>query len=106
MNVTKLFIDIDSLLTGKPDDAASTAQQQRHKLADPVDLFACDGYYLSDGGYSRLIAQEGDEDPSDCKLYLSGVSRDAVKARWNDRDVIIIRRQIETVLSAAVKASL
>ena len=48
-----------------------------------------DAYYLSDGGYSRLMfLEEGD-------VRLSSVSREAVARKWNDPAVDDARRAVE-----------
>jgi hypothetical protein len=100
--LAEAVIVLDMALTGRREaDARQAARSQARLLADPIGFaISSDGYYLSDGGYSRLLADE------EGNLRLSGVSRDAVKGRWRDPDVREIAGRVEDSLRAAIAAEL
>lgn len=86
---------LDHLLTGRPLAQTRHMARQQQRLLDPLELlFDNDAYYLSDGGYSRVLVN------ADSQLALSGVSRSAVKERWNDPAVQHIVGQINLILTA------
>ncbi len=72
---------LDAALTGNRwREVEQMARQQARLLEDPTHFAAMsDAYYLSDGGYSRLI-WVWQEEPE--RLGLSGVSRQEVKDAW------------------------
>jgi hypothetical protein len=90
-----LLPELDHLLTGNPLAQSRQMARQQQRLLDPLELLTDnDAYYLSDGGYSRVLVN------ADSRLALSGVSRTAVKQRWNDAAVQHIVRQIDLILTA------
>lgn len=94
-----LMVELDHLLTGRNQKETSLTAARQRAVLDPEALMTTpDGYYLSDGGYSRIRA-----DDSTGELLLSGVSRDQVKGRWNDADVIALRTQIEDELKQVLR---
>ena len=97
--LAELLPQLDHLLTGRPmTEVAHTARHQP-ALFDPLELLlSSDGYYLSDGGYSRVLVQH--ERIPYGTLALSGVSRAAVKARWHDAAVQHVVQQINAILQA------
>jgi hypothetical protein len=84
-------IRLDMLLTGKSQgDAERTARNQARLLTSPEPFLTTnDAYYLSDGGYSRVKANE-----ETGRLALLSQSRAEVKARWTQPEV---RRAIQAV---------
>jgi hypothetical protein len=99
------MIALDGILTGKPETtAAQTARHQDKFFADPATLLgsgSSDGYYLSDGGYSRLVF-----DPEHLLFRLSSVSRDEVKARWRDEPAAKAAAQAATDAARAALGAL
>jgi len=101
-DLRELVIQLDCLLTGKPRrDAEQTARHQAHLFTDAVTFILdvqSNSYYLSDGGYSRLVCNE------DQGIYgVSFVSTDAVKARWNEPEVQIIVTAANVILLTAIQ---
>jgi hypothetical protein len=90
-----LLPQLDHLLTGNPMAKTIAMARQQPNLLDPLELIMDnDAYYLSDGGYSRVLVR-------DVALGLSGVSRAEVKARWHDPAVQHVVQQINLILRAA-----
>lgn len=89
-----VMIALDMALTGKPEkDAAHMARNQSAFFENPERFLESGGYYLSDGGYSRVFF-----DPDTEAFRLSGVSRDQVKARWLEADVqVLVTRAAQTL---------
>jgi len=69
--------DLDVALTDRAFEAAS----QYHHYPDTPDKWFAQGgeWYLSDGGYSRVVYSE-----ETGRLFLTSNSRDQVKARWDE----------------------
>ena len=58
-------------------------------------------YYLSDGGFSRVvISRRGYDD--DGMLFLTSNSTDKVKSRWDDQESVMLREAIENARQAFV----
>jgi hypothetical protein len=75
----ELLIQIDCIVTGRPaKDAEHTARNQVSYFEDTIKFLTSGEYYLSDGGYSRLMLDELAGD-----FRLSSNSRDQVKAVWH-----------------------
>jgi hypothetical protein len=94
-----LVVRLDGLLTGRPVEAARNAQQRSYLFADPITFvmeIGQDAYYLADGGYSRLMADE------EGVRGLSSVSRQEVKDRWHDPDVQKIVQDLDQLLRDAI----
>jgi hypothetical protein len=99
-DLRELIVALDTLLVGKAKDAVRAAAAQAH-LLDPIGFITMsDGYYLSDGGYSRLVFSEARR-----ALALSSVSRGEVKARWPNTDVQAIVRRIDDLLGTVLAAA-
>jgi hypothetical protein len=94
----EVMISLDRVLTGKDEDAAAhMARHQDGFFTDPTRFLESDGYYLSDGGYSRVFY-----DPESERFRLSSVSRDAVKARWREADAQAIVAQASELVTAVL----
>jgi hypothetical protein len=95
-SLREVMIALDVALTGKPEkDAAHMARNQNAFFDNPERFLESGGYYLSDGGYSRVFF-----DPDTETFRLSGISRDQVKARWHEADVKdIAARAAETLIA-------
>lgn len=95
-SLREVMIALDTALTGKSEkDAAHMALNQSAFFDNPERFLESGGYYLSDGGYSRVFF-----DPDTETFRLSGVSRDQVKARWHEADVqVIAARATETLIA-------
>jgi hypothetical protein len=73
----KLFLDLDVVLTGNPP---ARVVSHYHHFPKDVTEWAEKGFepwYLSDGGYSRVLWSMDTG-----KLYLTGDSRNKVKVNW------------------------
>jgi hypothetical protein len=89
-----LVARLDSLLTGRPEtETLVTANRQQHLLDPEAFLTMSDAYYLSDGGYSRILA-----DDETGRLRLSGVSRREVAEMWDTVAVRDARARVEAIL--------
>ena len=83
----KKFAYLDQLLT---NSEPRTAEQQAYQYKDKFDFSNEDNvfevlfnnfiYYLSDGGYSRIVIND------DGTLRLTYNSTDRVKSKWDDPD--------------------
>lgn len=95
-----LFIRMDCILTGKPEqDAVHMARNQSHFFDDPSSFLSSSGeYYLSDGGYSRLIFSEVSEE-----FRLTSNSRNAVKQVWQTRVVKNLAEEAARILIASLQ---
>lgn len=94
LTLENLVVSLDHLLTGKDEiETARTAAQQRRHLNAEAFLTMNDAYYLSDGGYSRIKADE-----ETGRLVLSGVSRQDVIQKWHDPAVQAVKLRIEALL--------
>ncbi len=96
-DLREFVIRLDSLLTGKGDDARRNAAQQHYFFTDVptfVERLMTGSYYLSDGGYSRLV---GDDERG--IVGLASVSRDQVKARWDDLEVQSLVSEVNSILT-------
>ncbi len=71
---------LDAFLTGK--DSRTVAQTYRNAANKTPAQWADmrDAYYLSDGGYSRIVCRLDDDDVP--HLFLTSNSLDGPKARW------------------------
>lgn len=79
-DLKETMVALDRILTGKDEGAARhMARSQEHFFAEPSRFLESGGYYLSDGGYSRVFFH-----PEALEFRLDSVSRDAVKARWSE----------------------
>ena len=75
MTFKELIMELDQILTSKTQ--AEVEHTFRNSGANTLEEFACGTiYYLSDGGYSRILINIYDE------LILAGESRKEVKAQW------------------------
>lgn len=84
MTIRAAMIALDRALTGRPEqDATQTANNQSAFFDDPAHFLESGGYYLSDGGYSRVVF-----DPVSFVFRLSSVSRDEVKRRWSEDPIV------------------
>ena len=107
MNLEDLIIKIDIALTGRSEhEAKSTASRQRHLIEDPA-LFSeiSDAYYLSDGGYSRILWNHYGETAGEYGQFsLSSVSTEKAKDKWhNDPDVQNLKKEIQGLVESAIK---
>lgn len=94
--IRDLLISLDRALTGKDETtAAHAARNQDSFFTDPTRFLESGGYYLSDGGYSRVFY-----DPESESFQLSSVSRDEVKARWREADVQAIATRAGKMVTA------
>lgn len=92
--LANLLPQLDHLLTGKSMSEVMHTARQQQRLLDPLELLVDDdAYYLSDGGYSRVLVHY-------TEMKLSGVSRAEVKARWHDPAVQSLVQQINAILRA------
>ena len=86
--IRDLMIQLDMALTGKARHVAEhTASGQGF---DPVEHRI---YYLSDGGYSRVVVND------DCQLSLTSSSLDRVKQAWSQPDVQTLIAAISNALA-------
>ena len=67
------------------------------RFTKTIEEFLCDDstYYLSDGGYTRVYWSDATE-PG--RLCLDGVSLDRPKTMWSDPGVLLLRREIESLI--------
>jgi hypothetical protein len=92
------MVALDMALTGRSEpDCVHMAHGQAAMFEEPERFLASDGYYLSDGGYSRVLF---DEEAG--TFRLSQVSRDAVKARWS-LEIEALAAHAGSVLLAALQ---
>lgn len=96
-DLKELVVRLDTLLVGKPEAAEQAARQQAHRLSDPVSFAVGGEYYLSDGGYSRIVFHE-----LSGRLSLTSNSRDAVKAQWDVQEVQDAVVAIESIVRNAI----
>jgi len=84
---------LDAALTGKPwADVLHTARSQN---VEPLDVLGRE-YYLSDGGYSRVVISD-----ETLRLFLTSNSLDRPRANWiNCRELIA---DVERDVAAAVE---
>jgi len=100
-NFQEAVIALDAALTGSSHETA--ALQLRclgHQIVrefTPRQFRRGDAYYMSDGGYSRLIC-----DPDDGSVFLSFVSLDRVKAKWDECSELV--KAVEVFTKAATAA--
>ncbi len=83
---------LDQALTGKDERWIKNQLHHRFGLSAEV-LILGDMYYLSDGGYSRVVWDQESE-----RLFLASESRAEVKARWGQCGETI--GEAEAILSA------
>jgi len=86
---------LDSVLTGKSWQTVTLkAWHYRDKFKDPEYLFSfvygSDIYYLSDGGYSRVVV-----DNQSGKLFPTSNSLDRVKNNWKTDEAQVVIKDIE-----------
>ena len=73
---------LDAALTGKSIEEVH--QQLHHKVRSLREWYMECLWYLSDGGYSRVVLSvESLEDSKKVCIFLASESRDEVKARWD-----------------------
>ncbi|MGY3581537.1 hypothetical protein ACVIGB_000391 [Bradyrhizobium sp. USDA 4341] len=95
----ELLIRIDCTLTGRPvSDAAHMAHNQASFFEDLTKFVTSREYYLSDGGYSRLLFDEIEE-----KFRLSSNSRDQIKAVWKSGAVEDLVAEAAQILMTRLK---
>jgi len=96
-----LIIRLDMLLTGKTrEQAEHTARTSSRDLADPLS-FIMDGdseYYLSDGGYSRLVVTE------EGKTWVTSNSLQRVKDAWGTPEAQALASAIGRAVAASVES--
>lgn len=83
---------LDQALTGKDERWIKSQLHHRFGL-DAEGLILGDMYYLSDGGYSRVVWN-----PESERLFLASESRAEVKEKWSQCGEAI--RDAEAILSA------
>lgn len=86
---------LDSVLTGKNwQTVTQQAWHYRDKFKDPEYMFSfvygSDIYYLSDGGYSRVVV-----DDQSGKLFPTSNSLDRVKNNWKTDEAQVVIKDIE-----------
>lgn len=95
-----LLVRMDCILTGRPEkDAMHMARNQAHFFDDPTTFLSSSReYYLSDGGYSRLIFDELAEG-----FRLTSNSRDPVKQVWQAGTVKDLAEEAARILIASLQ---
>lgn len=88
---------LDTALTGHALPA--TSGKFKARSASTEDLVFGDIYYLSDGGYSRIVFILEAH-----RLVLCSEPRPEVKAKWDDPVVAVYRQIIEDVLTDYVSS--
>jgi len=95
----ELFIRLDMALTGKErTQAERTASHSRHVLTDPITYVTSNEreYYLSDGGYSRIVAND------EGKVWVTSNSLQRVKDAWNTPEAQELASLIGKAITDAV----
>lgn len=93
------IIALDRLLTGKTDaEIEHTARNQPAFFADPLN-FLFREYYLSDGGYSRIVLND------EAKLRLTSNSLDRAKERWASAEAQKLASEIESLFAELIRAA-
>jgi len=96
-DIIGLFIQLDMVLTGKDQRAAEHMARNQARLVDQVGDWEGVEYYLSDGGYSRLVLNiRFDSEPPKSHLRLTSNSREPVQLAFAKPEAQIIKRQIES----------
>lgn len=93
------ILALDRLLTGKTDaEVEHNARNQTGYFADPLDCLSRE-YYLSDGGYSRIVIND------EAKVRLTSNSLDRVKERWTSKDAQKLVSEIERIFAELIAAA-
>jgi hypothetical protein len=106
MTLFEMLIRIDIALAGNAEHDAAHAVRSQSRIAEDPIAFASDSdaYYLSDGGYSRLIWSWEERFGEQGGLALSAVSRDTVKERWHaDPEVRRLAGAIQDLVREALR---
>ncbi len=84
---------LDAALTGKYAQDVAHTWRDNAPLHEPVNWYLHhDAYYLSDGGYSRLLWN-----PHHSSLFLTSNSRPEVKRRWADCKELVTDVEAEII---------
>ena len=95
---------LDCALTQKKyRDVLRTYNNQKH-LHDPLEWVDSQEYYLSDGGYSRIVCHWDGDDPETIRLSLTSNSTNATKTAWERCKELI--SDAEEAIRTAVENSL
>jgi hypothetical protein len=99
-NFQWMMFRLDAALTGKPNQTVlNTIRNQEFKTA--LDwVLAHREWYLSDGGYSRLVADE------EANIWVTSNSLERVKQNWALCDELIaeVRAEIKRAIDEATAA--
>lgn len=99
VRLRELLVQIDSILTGRPTkDAEHMARSQSSFFEDMTRFLTTREYYLSDGGYSRLLFDEIAEE-----FRLSSNSRDQVKVTWQSGEVKELVAEASRILMTSLR---
>ena len=94
------IIALDMVLTGKSRHVAEhTMRNQAHRAGDPLAFIDGGEYYLSDGGYSRVVGND------EGALFLTSNSRQEVKDAWKMPGAQKLAEEIKAAIVAAVTAA-
>lgn len=88
-NLKEQLIFLDCALTGKTQADAIHMSKNQDITRDRL-------YYLSDGGYSRIVFND-----DTCKIFLASESTDKVKTAWSRCEELIA--DVEKTLTEWVK---